>query len=69
MQKQAKTTKSVCFNTQPPEGGWLSDFFQRCTLRCFNTQPPEGGWLEIATPKIDSNRFNTQPPEGGWFLI
>ena len=37
---------AICFNTQPPEGGW----FKRLTtfIRiyvCFNTQPPEGGWL------------------------
>ena len=36
---------TACFNTQPPEGGWLlrvRTLFRR--MLCFNTQPPEGGW-------------------------
>ena len=39
------TNTSAGFNTQPPEGGWLT--FDSCSidLSCFNTQPPEGGWL------------------------
>ena len=33
-----------CFNTQPPEGGWVYSYtIGTCPLR-FNTQPPEGGW-------------------------
>ena len=34
-----------CFNTQPPEGGWL--FFNPfdISISGFNTQPPEGGWI------------------------
>ena len=34
-----------CFNTQPPEGGWIA--FGKAAPLClgFNTQPPEGGWL------------------------
>ena len=38
---------ATCFNTQPPEGGWLrhsSNFSRRF---CFNTQPPEGGWFLV----------------------
>ena len=32
------------FNTQPPEGGWVTQF-RTCTFgSSFNTQPPEGGW-------------------------
>ena len=34
----------VCFNTQPPEGGWESTHSQTSSIVCFNTQPPEGGW-------------------------
>ena len=35
-----------CFNTQPPEGGWVSDqtLYTSNLVTCFNTQPPEGGW-------------------------
>ena len=34
-----------CFNSQPPEGGWINT--PSCLpLRCgFNSQPPEGGWF------------------------
>ena len=36
---------SLCFNTQPPEGGWMASALRSSTSSCFNTQPPEGGWL------------------------
>ena len=36
--------KNGGFNTQPPEGGWLSDFQAAFFIWSFNTQPPEGGW-------------------------
>ena len=33
-----------CFNTQPPEGGWVCNQTAIYCKLCFNTQPPEGGW-------------------------
>ena len=33
------------FNTQPPEGGWLTNMYNAPIIVCFNTQPPEGGWM------------------------
>ena len=33
-----------CFNTQPPEGGWIKRWPRLRNGACFNTQPPEGGW-------------------------
>ena len=57
-----------CFNTQPPEGGWLFLAFRRLTKSGFNTQPPEGGWLSRQRIGQLYNCFNTQPPEGGWHL-
>ena len=38
---------AACFNTQPPEGGWVgrADGVEVAGA-CFNTQPPEGGWGE-----------------------
>ncbi len=35
---------TLCFNTQPPEGGWANH--KLCVFHdiSFNTQPPEGGW-------------------------
>ena len=38
---------AVCFNTQPPEGGWSTNPCSWFTAICFNTQPPEGGWHHI----------------------
>ena len=35
----------ICFNTQPPEGGWPVGFGSYPIWLCFNTQPPEGGWM------------------------
>ena len=56
----------VCFNTQPPEGGWACQTRPCPHISGFNTQPPEGGWiLDLLTFDADK-RFNTQPPEGGW---
>ena len=34
-----------CFNTQPPEGGWVALRYLETQGQGFNTQPPEGGWL------------------------
>ena len=34
----------IGFNTQPPEGGWITRFRLLAALPSFNTQPPEGGW-------------------------
>ena len=34
----------LCFNTQPPEGGWFKQNIFNVAYSCFNTQPPEGGW-------------------------
>ena len=34
----------ICFNTQPPEGGWLTLIETTSPIDGFNTQPPEGGW-------------------------
>ena len=38
--------KPCSFNTQPPEGGWVSDDVLYKALDGFNTQPPEGGCEE-----------------------
>ena len=63
---QDKGRCNLCFNTQPPEGGWVHHNFQRCTFVSFNTQPPEGGWKFSTSGAIICDSFNTQPPEGGW---
>ena len=38
----------ICFNTQPPEGGWQNPKSEGCGKNSFNTQPPEGGWGKSA---------------------
>ena len=62
-------TQGLCFNTQPPEGGWLGFRPSRCKKYCFNTQPPEGGWFSYDALFCLRYGFNTQPPEGGWSRI
>ena len=39
-----KPFKIICFNTQPPEGGWEDELLTYQRFFGFNTQPPEGGW-------------------------
>ena len=56
----------ISFNTQPPEGGWLSAGSLPCSQTGFNTQPPEGGWAVTGKKSDIIIGFNTQPPEGGW---
>ena len=55
-----------CFNTQPPEGGWLQNRLPMLCQQRFNTQPPEGGWVRDGKYTVEYDSFNTQPPEGGW---
>ena len=57
-----------CFNTQPPEGGWVDASVKAGNTVCFNTQPPEGGWTRWAIYGRHAVSFNTQPPEGGWSI-
>ena len=61
-----RVRQKVCFNTQPPEGGWSTKPRIKSKSRRFNTQPPEGGWSASAAERYGTTRFNTQPPEGGW---
>ena len=58
---------SQCFNTQPPEGGWL----HRQIVEPPNIQVSTHSRLKAAGPnrlhfKFRKYSFNTQPPEGGW---
>ena len=34
----------MCFNTQPPKGGWYATIDITFRESGFNTQPPKGGW-------------------------
>ena len=59
----------MCFNTQPPEGGWVFVSGSFCFPLRFNTQPPEGGWGSGFSAVVLNDSFNTQPPEGGWAFL
>ena len=59
-------SQAVCFNTQPPEGGWPNSPPTARHALSFNTQPPEGGWESLTGRQLCFLCFNTQPPEGGW---
>ena len=67
-QSKIQTDYQHSFNTQPPEGGWLSCVFCHPLVFRFNTQPPEGGWGVSQEPEETAGGFNTQPPEGGWII-
>ena len=56
----------MCFNTQPPKGGWQYHHYDNVQHLRFNTQPPKGGWLEPSFKSVCLLCFNTQPPKGGW---
>ena len=44
---------AMCFNSQPPEGGWAFLHSYPQPLDRFNSQPPEGGW-DSANPTPNS---------------
>ena len=56
-----------CFNTQPPEGGWVSIKPETCRDWAVSThsRPKAAGCRLNHHPGI-RRCFNTQPPEGGW---
>ena len=47
----------ICFNSQPPEGGWDMLRKHEGFSEGFNSQPPEGGWLLCLLQKLIQNRF------------
>ena len=57
-----------CFNTQPPEGGWVDEFLiQQHNQVSTHSRPKAAG---LSRQRIGQlyNCFNTQPPEGGWLF-
>ena len=48
-----------CFNTQPPEGGWLATVIVAVFNSRFNTQPPEGGWYRQHKNQLPMIRVST----------
>ena len=55
-----------CFNTQPPEGGWvLANIPGELPEVSTHSRPKAAGGKSSAAPNRHFS-FNTQPPEGGW---
>ena len=48
---------AACFNTQPPEGGWIIIYLLIGSDDSFNTQPPEGGWLYTTVSSLVTSGF------------
>ena len=59
-----------CFNTQPPEGGWLPLSKKSLSVTVFQHTAARRR-LALVADKIAANfmSFNTQPPEGGWTIF
>ena len=56
----------MCFNTQPPEGGWDGFKRRRWQVIGFNTQPPEGGWaLQIYANRRKGVSTHSRPKAAG----
>ena len=58
----------VCFNTQPPEGGWTSDSYLIYHILVSTHSRPKAAGNSRIVPYIHYISFNTQPPEGGWLV-
>ena len=59
-----------CFNTQPPEGGWLINLLQQLKEQQFqHTAARRRLGRGTAWRNDDGSGFNTQPPEGGWLFL
>ena len=58
-----------CFNTQPPEGGWIDGIPDLKIPHEVSTHSRLKAAGSTACNISGSNSgFNTQPPEGGWRL-
>ena len=58
----------MCFNTQPPEGGWALNIiiFDAYIMFQHTAARRRLGPLLLMSFHNSAYRFNTQPPEGGW---
>ena len=53
-----------CFNTQPPEGGWVFQSLNRMMFAVSTHSRPKAA-ADAVMLIITHGGFNTQPPEGG----
>ena len=63
----ARRPSETCFNTQPPEGGWLRmvQVLPMVVMVSTHSRLKAAG-ARYTRNRIFKLRFNTQPPEGGW---
>ena len=57
-----------CFNTQPPEGGWVLKAEKSRFIKVSTHSRPKAAGPDIGELADLLDCFNTQPPEGGWAL-
>ncbi len=58
--------RNRCFNTQPPEGGWILNLLLIGGFGVSTRSRPKAAGLNSLPTAKARNCFNTQPPEGGW---
>ena len=69
-EKRSADWLEICFNTQPPEGGWrlIRGCFAR-SVRFQHTAARRRLEVQSGRLKVWFGCFNTQPPEGGWRML
>ena len=68
MAVRSTAKNSLCFNTQPPEGGWQPQFpFSNSAAVSTHSRPKAAGKHHEHQYRPLAS-FNTQPPEGGWHI-
>ena len=61
--------RRLCFNTQPPEGGWFEfGFCGKSVAEVSTHSRPKAAGRPLRSRFKAFRSFNTQPPEGGWHL-
>ena len=56
-----------CFNTQPPEGGWVGMYRPMMAAMGVSTHSRlKAAGAAAGAADRETGSFNTQPPEGGW---
>ena len=69
LQRWAFQAARTCFNTQPPEGGWVRFADRLAAIGCFNTQPPEGGWVDgLDVTETDGVSTHSRPKAAGTLM-
>ena len=67
-QPSGQYAQQRCFNSQPPEGGWLyEEPSVEPSIVSTHSRPKAAGSSSCLHP-APPYRFNSQPPEGGWSM-